>query len=175
MVNSLYGGGAEKVLQTLLKNIDYQKYDITLYSMHREILDPTCYPNSLHYRVVFDKKVGKTPISSLFYSVLEKIKGKVFQFLPSSLFYRMYIHGKYDVEIAFIEGESTKIIAGSSNKKSKKIAWVHIDLISNPWTSFLYKNDEDEKKHYMKFDQICCVSEKVKEAFLQKYGRTDYE
>ena len=30
--NGLYGGGAEKVLQTLLQHIDKSKFEITLYS-----------------------------------------------------------------------------------------------------------------------------------------------
>ena len=34
MVNGLSGGGAEKILQTLLKSIDRKKYEITLYSLH---------------------------------------------------------------------------------------------------------------------------------------------
>jgi hypothetical protein len=73
------------------------------------------------------------------------------------------------VEVAFIEGESTKIIAGSPNKKSRKIAWVHVDLEANPWTDFLYKNKQDESSHYQKFDNIVCVSDGVKQAFARKY------
>lgn len=36
MNNSLNGGGAEKVLQTLLSHIDYKEYDITLYSVLKD-------------------------------------------------------------------------------------------------------------------------------------------
>ena len=163
MINSLYGGGAEKVLQTLLKNIDYKKYDVTLYSMHREELDFTKYPSQIHYKVVFDEHKG---IFSKFFS---KVKGKIFIKCSSRLFYSLFIREKYDVEIAFIEGESTKIIAGSTNKKSKKLAWVHIDLNNNPWTDFLYRDVQDERKHYQQFDKILCVSDSVKEAFIKKY------
>ena len=175
MVNSLYGGGAEKVLQTILGNIDYTKYDVTLYSMHRESISPEYYPESIHYKVVFDNYCGKYQIGKIIYQIKAKIKGKCFQWLPSSLFYRLFFHEKFDVEIAFIEGESTKIISGSTNKKSKKIAWVHIDLVANPWTEFLYKSNNDERNHYMHFDNICCVSNKVKEAFLKKFGEVKYE
>lgn len=163
MINSLYGGGAEKVLQTLIKNIDNKKYDVTLYSLHREELDFTKYPSQIHYKVVFDEHKG---IFSKFFS---KVKGKIFIKCSSRLFYSLFIREKYDVEIAFIEGESTKIIAGSTNKKSKKLAWVHIDLNNNPWTDFLYRDVQDERKHYQQFDKILCVSDSVKEAFIKKY------
>lgn len=169
MTNTLYGGGAEKVLQTILKNLNYEKYDVTLYSMHREALDPDKYPSDLTYRAVFDSYSGESRILRLLHKLYAKIRGKCFQILPSSVFYRLFIRGTYDVEVAFIEGESTKIIAGSPNKKSRKIAWVHVDLETNPWTDFLYKNKEDESRHYQKFDQIVCVSEEVKKAFLRKY------
>lgn len=169
MTNTLYGGGAEKVLQTILKNLDYGKYDVTLYSMHREILDPEKYPSNLKYRAVFDTYTGHSRVLRLLHKPYAMFRGKAFQILPSSVFYRLFIRGTYDVEVAFIEGESTKIIAGSPNKKSRKIAWVHVDLEANPWTDFLYKSKEDESRHYQRFDNIVCVSDGVKLAFLRKY------
>lgn len=170
MTNTLYGGGAEKVLQTILKNLDYGKYDVTLYSMHREPLDPEKYPPNLKYRAVFDAYSGHSHLIRFLHAQYARIRGKCFQILPSGIFYRLFIRGQYDVEVAFIEGESTKIIAGSPNKKSKKLAWVHVDLETNPWTDFLYKNRLDESLHYQRFDQIVCVSNEVKKAFVRKYG-----
>lgn len=170
MMNSLYGGGAEKVLQTILNNLDYSKYDVTLYSMHREEIDPEIYKGDFTYRVVFDSYQGSSKIATKIHGFFSKIKGWIFNNCSSKLFYKLFIKGKYDVEIAFIEGESTKIIAGSDNKKSKKLAWVHIDMIENPWTSFLFKGDNDEAEHYKRFDKILCVSDSTKNAFIKKYS-----
>ncbi len=170
MTNTLYGGGAEKVLQTILKNLNYEKYDVTLYSMHREVLDPEKYPKNLKYRAVFDAYSGHSRLGRFLYGLYAIVRGKCFQILPSTVFYRLFIRGTYDVEVAFIEGESTKIIAGSPNKKSRKIAWVHTDMLVNPWTDFLYKNKQDESRHYQKFDSIVCVSDGVKQSFLSKYS-----
>lgn len=139
MVNSLNGGGAEKVLQTLLSHLDYSKYDVTLYSMHRENIAEMDYPDWIHYKVVFDHYDAKNAVSLQIQNLAERIKGKLFTILPSKLFYSIFFHEKFDVEVAFIEGESTKIISGSTNKRSEKYAWVHIDLQQNPWTAFLYK------------------------------------
>lgn len=169
MMNSLDGGGAEKVLQTLLRHLDRSKYDITLYSMHRENIAAMDYPSFVHYKVVFDQKNRKNRFLRRLDEFAGKIKGKLFQIAPSKLFYALYFHEKFDVEIAFIEGESTKIVSGSTNRKSKKYAWVHIDLQQNPWTDFLYHGVEDERRHYNAFDRILCVSQSVQTAFLDKY------
>lgn len=170
MINSLNGGGAEKVLQTLLANLDYRKYDVTLYSMHRENIAELDYPSQIHYKVVFDRYAGKNALWRRVREFTGKVKGKLFSILPSKLFYALFFQEKYDVEIAFIEGESTKIISGSTNRQSKKYAWVHIDLQQNPWTDFLYQSVEDERAHYEAFDKILCVSESVRSAFLSKYS-----
>ena len=169
MVNSLYGGGAEKVLQTLLRHLDLARYDITLYSMHRETLDPAYYPTDIHYRAVFDEVSCRNRCLQGILTLFYKIRGKLFSYCAPSLFYRLFIRGTYDVEIAFIEGESTKIISGSTNRASKKYAWVHIDLEQNPWTAFLYHSISEEAHCYQKFDKIFCVSNGVRDSFLRRY------
>lgn len=169
MINGLSGGGAEKILQTLLLHLNYDKYDVTVYSMHRENIVQMNYPKEIHYKVIFDGYNGDRKIFRKISTIYTKVKGKIFQICPSAIFYRLFVHEKYDVEVAFIEGESTKIVSGSSNKFSKKYAWVHIDLMKNPWTSFLYENDLDEANHYKKFDEILCVSQAVKASFLKKF------
>ena len=170
MINSLNGGGAEKVLQTLLANLDYHKYDVTLYSLHRENIAELDYPSQIHYKVVFDRYSGKNALWRRVREFTGKVKGKLFTIVPSKLFYALFFREKYDVEIAFIEGESTKIISGSTNRQSEKYAWIHVDLQRNPWTDFLYQSVEDERAHYEAFDKILCVSESVRSAFLSKYG-----
>ena len=162
--NSLYGGGAEKILQTILCNLNYDKYDITLCTFHKDIIDYRYYPRQVKYKFLFNEKKIK---------LLDKLNGKIFEKLPIRLFYFLNIHSIYDIEIAFIEGESTKLISGSYNKHSKKIAWVHVDLINTPWTDVVFHSNEEEVSSYNSFDKILCVSESVKKAFLKKYTLND--
>lgn len=152
LINSLYGGGAEKVLQTLLKHIDKTKFDVTLYSLHKAVLNEH-YPSDLSFRYIYGH--GK---------MSDYLKTFIYKFFSPSLFYRLFIHGKYDTEVAFIEGYSTRIISGSTNRKSKKIAWVHIDLESNHWTDIAYKSREEETECYNRFDCVVAVSETVRKA-----------
>lgn len=159
MTNALYGGGAEKILQNIISNLDYRKYKVTLYSLHKENIDHELYKGNFEYKSVFNNSN----------SLARKMKGWLFNHCSARLFYLLFIHEKSDVAVAFIEGESSKIISGSSGRDTKKLAWVHTDLEQNPWTAFLYKGVEDEKKHYEKFDHILCVSDSVKESFIKKF------
>lgn len=61
------------------------------------------------------------------------------------MIYTLLIPKGNDIEIAFVEGFCTKILSHSSNKKAKKIAWVHTDLINNHWITSVYKNKQEEK------------------------------
>ena len=170
MLNGLHGGGAEKVFHTFINNLNSNKYELTIYTMHPENIDSyISYNGKMTYKSVFGNLKCKTAVGKILSHLLTRIKGKLFAVLPSKVFYRLFIREKADVEVAFIEGESTKIISGSTNDKSKKYAWVHIDLEKNPWTDFLYRSAEDEREHYLAFDKILCVSDSVRDAFIRKY------
>ena len=91
---------------------------------------------------------------------------------PFALFHR-FNGGRYDIEVAFCEGYSTRLIAASPNKKSRKIAWIHTDVINNPWSQTMYKKPEDEVACYRNYETVCCVSEQVLEAAAEKFGITE--
>ena len=169
--NSLYGGGAEKVLQTLLCNLDSTKYDITLYSVNEETLNER-YPSNLKFRYIF-KQNATNAISRLLAKITNKIKLLVYYNMSPEWFYRLFVRGKYDTEIAFIEGYSTRIISGSTNKSSNKIAWVHIDLKNNHWTNIAYQNELEEEIAYHKYNSVICVSENVKESMIKLFPKLE--
>lgn len=167
--NALYGGGAEKVLQTLLFNFDYSKFNVTLYSLRKETIGNN-FPSQINYHFIYNQYDEKSSfISSLLIRIVNKIKLLIFYKFPPSFFYKLFVRGKYDTEIAFIEGESTRIVSGSNNSKSKKIAWVHIDLIQNHWSLDSYRSEEEEKQSYSLFNHIVCVSNNVRDSFLKLF------
>lgn len=90
--------------------------------------------------------------------------------LPESFMYKWFVKGKYDIEIAFMHGWSTKFISGSNNKNSKKIAWVHVDLVTWNRVDGVFKNLEHHKNAYSKFNEVLCVSKIVKDGVEKKYG-----
>ena len=46
-------------------------------------------------------------------------------------------------------------------------------MIKNPWSEKIFGSAEEEKKCYEKFDAIVCVSETMKDAFVEKYGMAE--
>ena len=174
MINSMYGGGAEKIFQTLLNNLEPSKYDITVYSVNQCKIDHKYYPENIKYKYIFgeiDESTGQ--ISKIITKIKNKINLSRYEKDSPETFYKRFIKEKYDVEVAFIEGYATKIISGSNNKDSKKIAWVHIDLMENPWTEVAYHSLEEEKECYQKYDNILGVSEEVVKAFEKRMDISD--
>lgn len=160
LCESLGIGGAEKALYTLLTHIDKNKFDITVCSLcdtgHYSKLIKQI-PNIKYRSILFPRDTG-------FKGLLYKLKYQlIYKILPPSLIYKLFIPKNNTVEIAFCEGFSTKIIANSSNKNSKKIAWVHTDLLKNNWPVFIaiYKDINEEVSSYSKFNSIIGVSNSV--------------
>lgn len=167
VVESLAGGGAENVVCNLVNNLNKSKYEITLLS----IVKTGIYVAKIDKSV---KMLSFLPDYNEVNSVVGKLKYKFdyHRIYHQSIrqVYRKYIKEKYDIEIAFIEGYSTKLVASSDNMKSKKICWLHIDMESNPYADKFYDSVEEERKTYQKYDHIIAVSNSVKEAFERKFS-----
>ena len=170
LINSLYGGGAEKVLQTILNNLDLSRYEVTLCSVVRDQLNEQ-YPKGIHYSYVYNSTRGRktSRIGNVLIKIENKLKLFLYQHASPALFYSLFVRGQYDTVIAFIEGYATRIVSGAKDS-CHKIAWVHIDMSRNHWSSVAYKSYEEEKQSYQKYDSIVCVSENVKESMLKVYG-----
>lgn len=77
---------------------------------------------------------------------------------------------KYDVEIAFFRGRSVKIISGSTDRNSVKLAWVHSDYRYCGGVSANFKSINDVKEAYKHFNKIIAVSNQAKESFRDTIG-----
>jgi glycosyltransferase involved in cell wall biosynthesis len=170
VIESLGGGGAEKVLTTLLRHLDKSEYNITLCT----IINTGNYIDEVkpyvNYTSVISLPHNQSILDKVWYTIKYKL---VYELLPISWVYKLFIPKDNDIEIAFCEGFTTKLMSKSSNKKAKKIAWVHIDLKFNPWSQRLgiYRNIEEETLTYSKFDSIITVSNTVKQSFKEVYGQ----
>lgn len=170
-IESLSGGGAEKVLTTILKHIDYTKNHITLLTLTDiGILKSDINFSKIEYRTVIKQS------NNLIYQLYNKIKYKlIYQYLPAYIVNTWIIpKGEFDLYIAFTEGYCTKILAHTSKQK---FAWVHIDLKALSWTidEGIYKNKLEEKIAYSKYDKVICVSNSVKRIMQEEYGLEQVE
>ena len=132
-IDSLGGGGAEKVLINLLNHLNPNKYSITLLLLFNEGVYLKDVPQHVEVKYLFNPKMRK-----LIY--------KLFKYYPPQKIYKKYIKESYDIEIAFLEGSTTKLISGSPNRFSKKKAWVHTDFSNHHWTVHYYRGDEEEQR-----------------------------
>lgn len=167
LIESLGGGGAEKVLLTLVKHIDKTRFDITVC----QITDTGCLPNEDRQYIHCEEIQSRYPHGGTTLSkFLWKIKYKLVKsWLPMSLVYRLWIPKGNDVEIAFVEGITTKLLSKAPSK-SKKIAWVHTDLENNHWTTSIFNSNAAEAKAYRRFDKVIGVSKTASAAVNKLFG-----
>ncbi len=154
-IETLRGGGAEKVLCDLVNAMDREKFEITVQTLWKadaaQFLKPW-----IRYRSCYAAPGRLNGLRSR----LEAAAG---------LTYPLHIRDDYDLEVAYLEFGSTKILAGSTNKNAKKIAWVHSDLARK-----LDGSPETRAKldrQYAAYDRIVCVSNTAKESFVRLFGR----
>ena len=154
-IESLGGGGAEKVLIDLVNHMDQSKFDITV-----QTLWPSDNRNKLakgvHYRSVYSKQ-NRWNNSRM---RLESALGWTYQ---------LHMKDKYDIEVAYLECGTTKILSASTNRRAAKIAWVHCDLsikMGDVLDSFVQK----AAPQYRKYDRIACVSQDVLNTYQNLFG-----
>ena len=166
LIESLSGGGAEKVLSTLLQHLDYNKFEITLCCIsdigkYKETILPY-----VQYTAILPDASNLHEWKLLTYKLKHHL---IHKWLPLKWVYKWFLPHHADIEIAFVEGFATKLLAHSTNKKAKKIAWIHIDLEQFHWTESIYKNIEQEEKTYQQFNQLITVSETARMGFQRKF------
>ena len=153
-IESLSGGGAEKVLCNLVNAMDQTRFAITVQTLYPENAKKYLAPG-IRYKYCY-------PAKSRVSSVRMRIEA------AAGLTYPLHIKDDYDIEAAYLECGATKIMAGSTNKKALKLAWVHCDLakkVEHP-TAFA----QETTKYYRKFHKVVCVSEDVRRSFMEMYG-----
>lgn len=164
-IESLAGGGAERVLVTYLKHFDFQQYNVTLLSLvDVGALKDDIKGLPISYEAVISSSNNK------WLRLLNKLKYKlIYHWLPANIVNKWIIPQKdIDVYVAFTEGFATKLLSYSPHKK---IAWVHIDLKSYPWTldNKIYHNFQEEIVVYKKYNRVICVSNSVEKVMKDYY------
>ena len=166
---SLGFGGAECVLTNIIENIDKAVFSPDVLCE----TDGEFHTEAVKANARFKSVAKISRANSFFGKALNSLKMRLLTKTSAKTAHRLYIHKKYDIEIAFCEGFSTKLISGCGNKSTKKIAWLHTDVINYPWSESVFGGSENEKKCYEKYDAVVCVSQTMKDSFVKKYGMED--
>lgn len=149
-------GGAERVLVDFA-NMLSTYYDITIFTIYgggelEKELNP-----QINLKTLYDKEKKNTLIP-------------LYVLLCGKRIYNRFLKGKYDVNIAFLEGPITRIFC-YGNDEAKKVAWVHNDISKVFGNSIKARIKRYiDKFYYNKYDKIIFVSKQNKEAFEEVYG-----
>ncbi len=159
-INRLSGGGAENTLLHLVNHLDPQEYDVTVFTfLDGGVYEKQLAPHIRHLSLIKAKRPWVRRILSDLVSYL----------VPAGLLYRCLVRERYDVEIAFLEGLPTKMLAASRNRTARKFAWVHMDLMEYFDSAKVYLFEKQNERSYRRFDRVVCVSSGVREAFHKRF------
>lgn len=155
LIHDLGGGGAEKVLVNLVSRMDRTRYDVTVIALFAGGINEQFLPSYVHYYTVFHKMI---PGNRIWMKLMS----------PKQL-HHLIIHDHYDIEISFLEGPAARIISGCSDVNTKIISWIHGEQHSEKKAASSFRSTKEAKQCYKRYDQIVCVSETVKEDFLNLF------
>ena len=173
MLPSLVIGGMERVQVTIANKLADAGYDVTVMTFD-EGDDLRC---ELSDKVRFIHKESKP------FKIMRRIPYIRYKYYDNGLWetrtsakklYQYYVGDEhYDVEIAFFRGRAVKIISGSTNKKSIKIAWVHNDFRYASGYNANFHDLNQVYEAYRRMDNVVCVSSQAREGFIEVIGDTE--
>lgn len=184
LIHTLGGGGAEKVLVNLVNSLDKSKYNVTVMTVIDTGIFKKDLNSDINYKSIFKIpkffKKNKNSINNdsgsllsknnKFVKIGAKLYSSLWKIIPAKIIHRVFIGHGYDIEVAFLEGITSKIISASNNKQSRKLSWIHVDLINETKSQNVFINSKSEKKCYEKFNTIVCVSDVVRRQFILKFN-----
>ena len=150
---TLSSGGAEKVLRTLVNNMDQSRFDITVITSWPEDGGKYLAPG-IHYRSLY-------PARNQFWRLVSRLEAGL------GLTYRMRMAGEYDIEIAYLEGPAARIVSGCPDPDTKLVSWIHCTIHTSKEAALGYRHIKEARTCYGKMDTMAFVSQKVRDAFLQ--------
>ncbi len=171
MMPALPGGGAEKVLIDILKNFDYNSYEVTLLLEYREGI----YLNDIPGKV---RVLALHRQNTIWFERLHRLLRTFhcYALFHATVYKRMLLNllkeEKFDTILSFMEGAAVKFHTYITHKADHNLSWVHIDLKQKHWSLDFFRDNKDEFEAYRQMDNIVFVSEDAKKNFLELYPIT---
>lgn len=152
LIHDLGQGGAEKVLVNLVNNMDRSKFDISVTALFGGGVNEQFLKPDIHYRAIFPREFrGNSHLMKL---------------LTPRQLHRLFIKETYDVEVAYLEGSSARIISGCQAKETKCVSWIHCTMRQKSDISIGFRDYREACECYRRMDMICAVSSGVQSSFL---------
>ncbi len=167
---SMEMGGVEKVMLSILNNLDSEKFEMTVcLSLNQGELRNE-FPS--HIRKVFLTKgkedFSKNKFIQKFQLFKRKLQLEKFRKNPE-IVDRDYLKEHYDIEIGMTYNDF-ELILNSSNKNSKKIGWFHSEINLPKLQPLVPKILE----HFPQMDYMIYCSEKIQKIMHEVYSKLQY-
>lgn len=153
LIPNLMHGGAERVLVNLVNNMDTTRFDVTL-------------------QTIFDVGVNKADLKDSVRYIggwkhIFRGNSQLLKVFSPAFLYKTIVepYGPYDIVVSYLEGPSARIIAGCQDAKTKKVAWIHIELNTPRLAAVGFRTIKEAKEAYCRYDAIVAVSQEVKKCF----------
>ena len=167
---SMEMGGVEKVMLSLLNNLDKEKFDMTvLLSLNQGELRNE-FPHHVRKIYLVDGKedLSTNPVLQKIQLLQRKWKLEKFRKNPEKID-REILKNEFDVEIAMTYNDFEPVL-NSSNKNSKKIGWFHSE-IDLPKLQPLVPQILEQ---FPQFDHMVYCSEKIMQIMHRTYPNLQY-
>ena len=151
LIHDLGAGGAEKVLVNLANDLDPERFDVTVGVLFGGGTREKDLKPHVHFYAVFPFML---PANSRWMKL----------FSPAAL-HRLCVRGSYDIEAAFLEGPSARVISGSPDPEVRLLCWIPTIHETAEELALSFRSPEEAVRCYRRFDRIACVSETVRDNF----------
>lgn len=156
LIHDLGQGGAEKVLVNLVNNMDHTKFDITVIALFGGGVNEQFLSDKVRFRAVWPKEIpGNSHIMKL---------------LSPKQLHRLCVKEHYDIEVSYLEGPSARVISGCMDPDTKLVSWIHVEQHGMEKLAASFRNEQEARRCYDRFDQTVCVSQFVKADFTGILG-----
>lgn len=151
-IHDLGPGGAEKVLVNLVNNMDPERFDVTLMSLVGGGVNEQFLKPHVRYVPCFQK--------------LPRGHTQLLKLLSPRQLHNWFIKEKYDIEVAYLEGPSARIVSGCPHADTKLVAWMHCAATEEN-VKVGFRNLTEAKRVYESFHNVICVSSSVEQLLRQ--------
>ena len=153
LIPNLKHGGAEKVLVNLANALSPEKYDVTVQTLFDEGLHKLRLAFHIRYKTFFPRGF--------------RGNSYLFKLFPPAFWWKLIVREHYDIAVSYLEGPTSRILAGCTDPSTKRIAWLHIELNTPKLAAQGFRNTEEAARAYADFDRVIAVSRDVRDCFLK--------
>lgn len=153
LIHDLGQGGAEKVLVNLVNNMDRTKFDISVTALFGGGVNEQFLKPDIHFRAVFPVEI---PGNS-----------KLLKLLTPAQLHKLCVKEHYDIEVSYLEGPSARVISGCQDPDTKLVSWIHVEQHTMKKLAGSFRNEQEARRCYSRFDQTVCVSQYVRDDFCR--------